>query len=494
MGADVRTSLLLGLVGVLLALAPARADDNEAERARRARVGERVIARLRNDPRFEEVELHCTWADPYAVVQVGTKFEPGDRQRAVNLLQHLYRTFLTMYGERFELADLMAPWGGRPDLHEDQRRYEEGVPLVVVLYRDEHHFLDLALGGRTVPPVAAGGLSALVARDGAAHVRDTDRLGEAAVSQLLWWFHRQQSVWRRPLLVLDPLVDGFATWFGTHVQGPEPERQRLREMQQRALAFAAGDRPYPVFDVQDLVYALWSKVVVGEAQGAFSVLPSQARAIYSDQTWAFVRMLQEHDGGAHREKLLTYVDGWLSDRSGRLDGWMRAFGVQEQAQWEPVNAIWHAYLAKEVLGPVDVAPPGGRRLLVELMRYGYGDEDGTLVLLTAPDMHRRDRATRRVPIQLPFASFRRERFQHLVSALAAFPRTLDGTHRHVTLVHRHLRSGKARSARVPTADERLIVLALLAAGYDDIALDETISPEVATLLDAWRALDAPAER
>ena len=486
-----RTPLLLGLVGVLLALSPARAEEDEAESARRARVGEQVIARLRNDPRFEEVELHGAWADPYAVVQVDTPFAPGDLQRAINLLQHLYRTFLTRYGERFELADLMAPWGGRPDLPEAQRRFEDGVPLVVVLYRNDHHFLDLALGGRTVPPVGVGGVSALVARDGAAHVRDYDGLGEAATAQLLHWFSRQQRRWHRPALVLDPLVDGFAAWFGTHVQGPEPDRQRLHEMQQRALAFALRDRPYPVFDMQNLLYAGWSKVVVGEAQGDHAVLPSVARELYRDQTWALVRMLNEHDGGAYREEFLAYLGAWLRDGggTGQLERWLRTFGATEEERWATADAIWHQYLAEVILDPVGVAPPGGRRLLVALMRYGRGDEDGTLVLLTAPDMHRRDKATRRVLVHLPFASSRQERFRHLVRALAAFPRTLDGKHRRVTLVHRHLRSPEA-----PAQDARLAVLALLAAGYDDITLDETISPEVARLLEAWRALDAPAER
>ncbi len=454
----------------------------------RYRAGDTAFANAACDHRHAGLTLDFTWADPYAVVQVGGALPPEALQTRIETLRRTYRSFLAEYGERLDLRDLTAPWGGRPEYRAGIRSFVDGVPLSVYLYGDRQILNDVNLGPGSVPPGAARECAALLSHDGTLHVADPEGLSESATAQILYWFSRQRRRWKRPWVGRDALIDGFTAWFAARLAGPEAERARLAAMQARAVAFAESERPYPVFSVQELITLVSDEEIVRYVQGRKSVSAASAVELYRDQSWALARMLNEQGDGRYREQFLRYLDAWLR---GNAQGGRRqeAVGLRSDRDWEALNGAWHRYLSDEILGPVGVAPPTGRRLLVELMRYGHGDEEGTLVRLSVPDAQRSSRALRAITVELPFEAQPAERFRSLYRALDAYAPMRGGTRRATTLRHKPQKSRNA-----PREDERLVLLALLAAGYEDVTLEDSISPEVRALLEAWKAGGARAAR
>jgi hypothetical protein len=455
----------------------------------RYRTGDQVFANVANDPRFAGRELAFTWADPYAVVEVGGPC-PGSLAAQVATLQRTYRAFLAEYGERLGLADLMAPWGGGPRARAGFRSFPEGAPLPVLLYADLDTFREVALGLPGLPPNVARQVEVWFAPDGALHAAPTDRLGEAAVAQALRWFARQRNRWGRTQAGRAALPDGFEQWFAARVAGDAGDAGRVAAMRTTAASFRARERPYPVFPLRRLVSLSTDREIATWAQGEWSVPAHLGIRLFREQAWALVRMLNDPSAGPHAAPFLDWLDAWLRRETQYGMGeqvFARCFGLGDEAHWQTLDLDWRRYLAEEVLGLEDTAlAPERPRLLVELMRYGDGDEHGTLVLVWDPG---RQRVLQQVRFRHAPDAQPSERLLPVFHALDGMPGDGDGARPAVLLRHKPQKDRKA-----PREDVRLVLLALWAAGYDDIALDDTISPEMRALLDAWQAARAPARR
>ena len=456
----------------------------------RYRAGDQVFANLAMDRLLAKHELHFTWVDPYAIVQIGGPLSREDLDEATRGLHAVYRGLLERYGVPLGLHDLMDPWGGRPDAQPRNRSFEDGAPLTVFLYTDRDAIEEIVWAGSRAPS-AARQLAALMSGTGVLHVVETDRVAEAAALQALHWFSRQKTHWRGRPREHDAVADGFGAYLAATIEGPHAEQARLDATRERAQALQDRDRPYPVLPLKKLV-SMTSDGEVARNLQSVAVPTALATLLYREQAWALARMLHDHEGGRYREALLGYLDRWLSGetRFGMAEQvFRRVFDLHGDEEWAVLDAAWKRYVQAEILGTAPLDPAPARKLLVVEVGRSRGDGDSplTVVLLRDPGQDRHRHFPVRVP--LPPAPTTADRIQPLLAALETISRQADGERRGVLL--RYTRS-KLRPA--DPREVRMVLLALLVSGYEEISFHDAIPPEVRALLAAWNAVGAGPQR
>ena len=453
----------------------------------RYRAGDQVFANVALDPRFAGRELAFTWADPYAVVEVGPPTAADDLVTTIELLRRTYRTFLDEYGERFGLSDLMAPWGGRPDERPHVRSFPDGAPLTVFLYGDRETFQVVALRASDYGlPHAARDIEVWFSPAGALHASGSARLGEAAVAQMLRWFARQESRWGRIEAGRDVLSDGFAQWFAARIQGPEADHGRLTAVRTKARQFAERDRAYPTLALEKLLALSTNHEIARYAQVEWELPLVLGLDLFRDQAWALVRMLQQEE---YRESFLAYMTAWLrreNQHGMNVPVFERAFGLRrDDGDWAALDAAWQRYMAHEIVGPqAGMQSPADepaplRPLLVQIGESGrLGRPGPTTVLLRDPEIGRPTRTGETLAEVVleplgPDASSA-ERMQRLDTLV----RALDLPHKRPV----QIRFTPSKLGPPSLEDTLLVVQALWLAGYEAIAFDGTAPPGVEALL------------
>jgi hypothetical protein len=269
-------------------------------------------------------------------------------ERTRRVLAFADERFRGRFGERLGLADLMAPYGGRPDLPPHVRSFPRGAPLVVFLWDDRKALAEVS------PWAARGGefepFDFLQVESGRLHLgpvgeRAEARAAEAAVVQLLHWYTRQRSRWSLPRYqAIDFLALGLGPWLTAF---EEDGQGTLRPVDVNP-HFCAGLR------------AVWDAPAAGMPQRLLPLrdLVGAARPsdvpweIASVQSWALVQYLDEGDGGRWREGFGRFVAAAL-DRQTGPDLTRRTFegalGLASEEDWEEFEAGWRRFVADRLL-------------------------------------------------------------------------------------------------------------------------------------------------
>ncbi len=458
----------------------------------RYRAGDQTFANARTDPRFRDLELHFTWAEPYAVVQVGPRPpRSGELHAQIETLHRTYRSFLAEYGERLDLHDLMAPWGGRAGFGKGLRSFPDGAPLPVFLYADRRTFQKVALGAPYGLPIAAGDIEAWFSPAGALHVTGTNWLPESAVAQVLRWFARQKNKWGRTALGRSVLADGFAQWFAARLAGPEAERAHLDDLRRRAAAFRERELPYPVFPLEMLVSLDTDGAIAHYARSAGWPVPRRvAVQLYREQAWAFVRMLNEGPDDRHREACLEWMHAWLQRETQHgmaRQVFERIFGIRDDDDREALDAVWRRHL-EEIVGPEEKAgPPEPGPLDLTIGRIRVEGELRTQVILRDPDLEPDGKLLAQITLEPRRSRF--DRFLRLVYHLRGADDLRTTTRPPVVL--RHV---PAQGPFPPWEDVWTILLALFSTGYEDLSFEGHALPEAQAFLDAWNQARTHAAR
>jgi hypothetical protein len=351
----------------------------------RAEIPEEIA--FRRYPFVRIVEEAALWKLPAA--ERAAAWGALDRRRAAlrpylvekaRIYTQVYRRFLATFGEACGLADLMAPWGGRPDLPIGKRSYREGRPLVVWVFADpatwsRHH--------ERLPDVFIDSATVGYVRDGRAFVTDrapTDRTEEIAtharlaVRQLLDAFWGQKNEWARPWPTETWIRSGLTSWLSSVRMKPDRSlvpthtnvvlHERLVELQEH---FAKSNKQLPVFPLYELTRFEGIHNVQAWGVRNWRMDPGSVAWLFEIQAWAFVRFLAEANGGARKHVIPRLLDEAIFSSTRDEEGLVgrttsKALGMQLRDDWKPLQTEFEAHYRELATKrpPADDGPPPAR--------------------------------------------------------------------------------------------------------------------------------------
>lgn len=308
--------------------------------------------------------------------RVGYKRVLAEKAR---IYTQVYREFLKRYGKVCDLAPLMDPFGGRPDLPPATRSYREGCPLIVWIFADQAAWKDFH-DNVLREPLDDVVLGYHDPRSGIAYAYDhtpEERDNELSVNtriatlQLLHWFTRQRDGWGRPSSRPTWFSAGFPTWFGTVTMAKDrslefrgPGRTNVVPLQAFKTELAQANRKMFVFPLKDLVSLEGASDVLQFGVKTWGISPAAVDRIYRLEAWALVSFLNEGAEGKYRpafDKLISDmmraprgVEGYAAER------FRRAFGIDSDDAWAHLEQEFNAYyetLFKFDLGALGPKPP-----------------------------------------------------------------------------------------------------------------------------------------
>ena len=339
----------------------------------RYRAGDQMLANLAHEPALANATLLARSAPPFLVVYpvAGTEGasleDPSTRARIERRLDDetrtLAATYEALYGayaDEFGLAELAAPYGGRPDLGVGLRSYPDGKVLAAVVASNEA-IAERLLGG--APGSATWSLPALLPnRPDLLILGPKENAGATAVmgaKQLLLAFTQQRNRWSMPRPGFSAVLDGFARRLGAEVAQPSGPAPNLASMRALARALAEQEKAYPIFPLEQLVsFGSVPEAVryLQQRQGADALPVPLAPALLFDQSWALTSFLLEAEDGRWREAYLRVVQAGLDHELGQglnRAVFMRTLGLADRADWNELDAAWQRYVRTELLSGID---------------------------------------------------------------------------------------------------------------------------------------------
>ncbi len=353
---------------------------------RRFRAADRVRANIGVDPMLRTYDLTTHWAGPYLLVYLGAPLAsdldaPGDaaaalseRRRAIDrlvgqsarALTALSDEFRARFGEPLGLTSLMDPWGGRPDLPLGLRSFEDGAPLVVLVFetRDAWREYVETLAKQSAPPGSYALFSpttsylylfAETSETGGPAIDQANLLHEA-VHQLQHWYRKQRARWTSPRVRQDWFEDGLANYLSGVRQGPEGtleftgiNRMRLESMQGMKKAWRKQGREYPFFKLGELAAIRDYREAMRKGSAELGIPPNLALSLYADQTWALAYYLNETEGGRYRERFVKFCDASLADvwsqgGGAQAKAFADAFDLHSEEDYDALDAAFRAYV------------------------------------------------------------------------------------------------------------------------------------------------------
>jgi hypothetical protein len=359
----------------------------------RFRAADAARARIAADPRLATY-LHATHSEPPFLMCYGTHTPVSDGDRAATasaggrhaslealqakqssyagllatratLFDQLYAEFLNGYGTSLHLADLAAPYGGRPDLPVGVRSYADGVPLVVWIFEDPEalarhwHGEEWRFPLSRVPDHVGW-------RDGWVWTHDARGAPDERVSriqhhlalvsrQLLYWFTRQRNRWRIPPPEQGFFAEGFARWMGGVRMTQEGELRfpgihlpSLRALQQAVRQFEDHDQPYRVYPLREFVDFGTSHDATVYAVEHWGVSPMVAHDLYTQQAYAFVLFLNEYGQGRYKQGFLRLLDAVLGREPASAQQFAAALRLRDESDWAKLASAFRAFLLEDL--------------------------------------------------------------------------------------------------------------------------------------------------
>ena len=264
-----------------------------------------------------------------------------------------------------EELDLAKEFGGRPDMPPGVRSFRDGVPLVVWIFEKPGRFGQDRAGAYPPLRFARGYFDA---RTGWVITSDDDDSPEEKLAanysllgyvthQLVHWFSRQRHRWRKPLGSGDFFYQGFSRWMGGAVVSADgtidfarTNRFEIREMRRMAKLLEEEGQQYRLFPLKTLVSSSYY-AAGSHASLLWDVDPEHGSNMFSQQSWAFIRFLNEQGEGRYRESFLRLFDRVLDgrDATARATSVAEAMRLRRNENWNRLEEAFFSYVASDLL-------------------------------------------------------------------------------------------------------------------------------------------------
>lgn len=298
---------------------------------------------------------------------------------ASTVLEQAYAEFLRRFAKPLDLEDLLGEFGGRPDYPIGKRSFRDGFAIPVIVFGSERAWRDHF--EKVVKDPINPGVRGFVDRWPGRILRQDDpsfdreeslheQLALAATA-LVRSFQRQRGEWgtaRTPTKFFDlgfPAhfaassmdVHRRLTFTGIHRPHLRAWREIAASLQERL-----NRAPPPLYGLENLVgfegYAsvqMWALEHWGPVGGA-------GLQVFRVQSWAFVRFLNEFQGGKYRERWLAFVGDMLNvprDAEGyAFASFRKRFSLTDKAKWAALDAEFQGYFADLTkTNPDSLGPP-----------------------------------------------------------------------------------------------------------------------------------------
>jgi hypothetical protein len=354
------------------------------------------------DPFFRQYNYDATFASPYLICYAtDERFDPDDlwnlskKERAEKLQEldakkktyrkilaekakiytQLYAEFMNRYKEECDLHDLMAEFGGRPDLPTSMKSFRDGCPLIVWIFSDKKAFTEYhdKVKQEGINPGVAGYFSPktgwvyLYDEEGGNREFEINKNVHEGTHQLEHWFSRQKTGWGsmvdkdgRGRVPQSFFGEGFAEYTGSVTMAPDRKltfvgynRPRLESLQNLINSRKGAGGFTNVYPVKDLVqFEGYGNVVqwAGEHWGPFGF--QAGLGIFYIQSWAFVYFLNEFQNHKYQPQFKAYLEDILNHPKNSpgygFDKFKAEFKMNSEDAWKRMDGEFSDFYKKKL--------------------------------------------------------------------------------------------------------------------------------------------------
>ncbi|MGE0191391.1 MAG: hypothetical protein AB7T63_05040 [Planctomycetota bacterium] len=297
---------------------------------------------------------------------------------APGILATVRSEFERLFGEPLGLADLMAPYGGRPDYPIGVRSYADGH-VVGLWMLDSRRAFEATRVRPDFAHITSAGVFAHEmdpAVSWPSRVEDPEpvgaarrRLAHGAVRALLYASARQHNNWRSARARDSAVVEGVAALLECVVLADdgrwriEPRNEELllearslrdRRFQRMDADDLAQGPVYPLLSLESLLRSSHGYQIAELAAARFDLPRGDSYLVFRQQAWMFLHFLRTIDDGTWWPRYLDLVRAWMELPRGESLGFA-VDAVFSHAELEDLEDRW-ADFVRDLLGPLPEAP------------------------------------------------------------------------------------------------------------------------------------------
>ena len=351
-------------------------------------------ANVDRDDAFAKYNYESWYANPYLIFYSSEermdpadlmKMSKADRKKALDeldkkrekwhrilaekgrIFQQLYAEFMKRYGEKCDVHDLMAEYGGMPNLPIGKRSYTEGCPLIIWIFSDKPAFRDYHNKVSKDGSIGEGIAGYFSPATGWVYLYDeeSDPSGREfeinknvheGTHQLQHWFTAQKNDWQTKARVPQSWFgEGFAEYIGAVTMDRDRSltfiglnRPRLKGDVDEKQRFTQEGKPFPIFPLPDLVDFEGYGSVANYAAEKWHVQYGEALQLFYCQSWALVYFLNEYDNHKYRDKFQKFLEKVLNlEHKGKH--FKQALEIKSDDDWKSLQTEFDKFFKNSLL-------------------------------------------------------------------------------------------------------------------------------------------------